>query len=87
MKPRDIFGVVVRSVGLLALLASLLYLYSVFVALYSSETRSGSSPLTYIGAFIVTFLFSIYFLRGAPHLVRFAYGSENQDSDDKNPSA
>ena len=27
-------------------------------------------------------LFSAYFLRGAPHLIRFAYGQEKHDSDD-----
>lgn len=82
MKPRDLFGVVIRSIGLLALLGSLLYLYSAIVALLAPDTPHASSPLSYIGACIVALIFSAYFLRGAPHLVRFAYGPERQDSDE-----
>jgi len=73
---------VIRSVGLLSLLGSLLYLYSALVALFAPNTPQASSPVSYIGACIVTLLFSAYFVRGAPHLVRFAYGPERQDSDD-----
>jgi hypothetical protein len=79
MKPRDFFGVIVRSVGLLALFGSLLYLYSAIVASFAPDTPYASSPLSYIGACIVTLIFSVYFLRGAPHLVRFAYGPESND--------
>ena len=82
MKPRDVFGIVIRSVGLLSLLGSLLYLYSALVALFAPDTPRASSPLSYIGACIVMLLFSAYFLRGAPHLIRFAYGPEKHDSDD-----
>ena len=87
MKPRDVFGVVIRSIGLLSLLGSLLYLYSALVALFAPDTPQASSPLSYIGACIVMLLFSAYFLRGAPHLVRFAYGPESQDSHDDHHAA
>lgn len=87
MKPRDVFGVVIRSVGLLALLGSLLYLYSALVALFAPAIPQAYSPGSYIGACIVLLLFSAYFLRGAPHLVRFAYGPERRDSDDDHHAA
>ena len=87
MKPRDIFGVVIRSVGFLALLGSLLYLYSAIAVLFAPDTPRASSPLSYVGASIVTLLFSLYFLRGAPHLVRFAYGPERQDPEDDHHAA
>ncbi len=83
MNPRDLFGVVVRCVGLLALVGSLLYFYSALMALLEPDTPQISSPLSYIGAGIFSLLFSAYFLRGAPHLVRFAYGPERQNSVDK----
>src|SRR3954468_15534146 len=73
MKPRDLFGVAIRCIGLLTLIGSLLYLYSAIVALAVPDTRHASSPLSFIAVFVVLVLFSAYFLRGAPQLVRFAY--------------
>lgn len=71
-----------RSIGVLMLAGSVLYLYSAVVALLEPDTPYASSPLSYIGAGIVSLLISVYLLRGAPHLVRFAYGRERDDSDD-----
>ena len=73
MKPRDLFGVVIRSIGLLTLIGSLLYLYSAVVVLAAPDTPHASSPLSYIGACVALLLVSAYFLRGAPQLVRLAY--------------
>jgi hypothetical protein len=64
------------------LMGSVLYLYSALAVLLTPDAPHASSLLSYIGACIVSLLISVYFLRGAPHLVRFAYGREREDSDD-----
>ncbi len=64
------------------LVGSVLYLYSAVTAFFAPDTPYASSPLSYIGACIVSLGTSAYFLRGAPHLVRFAYGGDREDSHD-----
>ena len=89
MKPRDAFGVAIRVFGLAILFVSALYLYSVLMVIFGSEvlTAYGRSetggPLGYGLACLVTLLIAAYFLRGAPHLVRFAYGAEKSDAEEK----
>ena len=73
MKPRELFGVVIRSVGLLMLIGGLLYLYSALVTLLAPDTPRASSPMIYLGACLVWLALGAYLLRGAPHLLRFAY--------------
>ena len=87
MKPRDLFGVVIRSIGVLVLVGGVFYLYSAVVATLEPGKPYASSPLSYIGASVISLLVSVYFLRGAPHLVRFAYGRESEDSDDGHDAA
>ena len=77
MKPHELFGVVVRSIGLVILLAGLLYLYSA-VAVAFAPDKGVDSPVSYFVAGFGALLVSIYFLRGAPLLVRFAYHGHNQ---------
>jgi hypothetical protein len=74
MTPRDCFGVVLRSIGLAALVASVLYLYSGIVVLFSSDS-TGSSPAAYFISTVVTFVIGRYLLKGAPRVVSFAYGA------------
>jgi hypothetical protein len=80
MKPRDLFGVVIRCIGLLMLIGSLLYLYSAVVALFAPDRAQGWSPFSYIGVGVVLLLLSGYFLRGAPHLVGFAYRGDGHEN-------
>jgi len=80
MKPRDLFGVLVPCVGLLVLIGSLLYAYSAVVVLAAPDTPDASSPLTYIGACLLLLVLSTCLLRGAPHLVRFAYRYDQSEN-------
>lgn len=64
MKPKDLFALAVRIVGLL----SLLYLLSTSVFFFGA-----SLPWFLIVRTIVWLVVSIWMLRGAPQLVRFAY--------------
>ena len=82
MKPRDCLGVVIRTIGVLVLFVSGLYLYSASAVLIAPETPHTSNPPRYLLVFAVTLVIGLYFLRGAPHLMRFAYGDERKDSDD-----
>ncbi len=73
MAPRDIFGIIVRTIGVLALTAGATYLISTLIVLLSPETPHKSPLTAYVLASGVWFLLSIYLIRGAPHLVRLAY--------------
>lgn len=70
--PREIFGLVLRLVGLALLFWGVLYLYSPIQAIIQPE-ESDASTLEYLGYGIGYVLISAYFLRGAPHILRFAY--------------
>lgn len=61
MKPRDAFAVAVRVIGLLGLLFSANILLSGFVNTYVAIRA------------VISILISLWLLRGAPQIVRFAY--------------
>ena len=73
MAPRECFGVVVRAFGLVALAASVLYLYSGIIVLFSTDAAA-SNLGTYFVATILSLLVGRYLLKGAPHVMTFAYG-------------
>ena len=76
MSPAKIFGIVVRSLGLCLLV------YSVWYLLYGIATIAGlqGEAAKYRIEFFISggfLLFvSIYFLKGAPQLVKFCYPEE-----------
>jgi len=67
MQPQDFFAVVVRIVGLV----SLVYLVGT-----SLMFMGAGMPWAVVLRFIVWALASIWMLRGAPQLVRFAYPND-----------
>jgi hypothetical protein len=79
MKSKDIFGIVVRVVGLLALLSGLGGAYAAF-----SVFSFGRLLLRALLYGIPYLAVSLYLLRGAPHLVRFAYPDESEQSSKDN---
>ena len=60
MKPRDCFGVVVRTVGLLLMLYSLFYFYGAVAAASSPALRRGGTPVYYIGIGVVMMIVGLY---------------------------
>ena len=64
MKPSELFGVAVRIIGLMGLL----YLVSNAVVFIGT-----GAPWQLVVRTILLLLLSLYLLRGAPHIVRFAY--------------
>jgi hypothetical protein len=75
MKPKDIFGIVIRTVGLYALalgVPMVVISLSAVVTLRSFETFQVTTILSGVLYLIIGF----YFLRGAPWIVRYAYPHE-----------
>jgi hypothetical protein len=84
MKPREIFGIAVRIVGLIAILIGLYYLATGAFLLFAADgrLRSYGSVIWVVPAGgIALLLVGIYFLRGAAAVIYFAY--PHDDSDDK----
>ena len=73
MKPSDIFGVAVRTIGLILLLGSLWLLFWAFLNLVMGGP---SSAFGMIILAIPPLLVSVYFLGGAKGLVYLAYQDE-----------
>jgi hypothetical protein len=73
MRPVDVFGIVVRVFGLSLFIYALWYLvYGISILLGLAEPTGGYRISYFISG--ITFLaLSLYFLRGAPHIVRFSY--------------
>ena len=83
MKPRNIFGIIVRTFGLS------LFIYAVWYLVYGLATLAGlpeDSPGHMIGCFVtggVYLLIGLYLLRGAPLLINFSYPpSDYQETED-----
>ena len=78
MTPKHAFGVAVRVVGLVVLLAAVLYFISGVILLISPKYRPDVSPAWhYFLSGVIELITGLYLLRGAPFLVRFAYPGEN----------
>jgi hypothetical protein len=70
MKPSDVFGIVVRTVGLLLVLAAAA---SLFVAILGALDGGQHSAAGLAASGFPTLLVGLWLLRGAPLLVWFAY--------------
>jgi hypothetical protein len=79
MKPAQAFGVSVRIIGLLGCFAAILYLMSGVMLSFGPTCRvqSGYPAWQYfvVGTFVL--VISIYFLRGARMIMRFAYPDDS----------
>jgi len=79
MKPSDILGICVRVLGLFGFLGGVGYaLGAVCMALWGQSQHQGFYSGQYLLCGIVFGAVGLYFLRGAPHLVRFAYRDEKK---------
>ena len=77
MKAKDIFGLVIRVLGVGGVLWGCSYLVSVVYYLMGVHPE-GYTLYHYLVAGVVTLAFGFYFLRGAPHIVRFAYPDDEK---------
>jgi len=80
MTPKDCFGIVVRTLGLAVMIASIAYFYSTAMAALIPTNPRYVSPLAYLAIGVVYLSISIYLLRGAPALLDFCYPKDKSDS-------
>lgn len=89
MKAKHIFGVLVRLVGLLTVIVGLyqsLELFDIPIGIILGDTRTFdfSQWKTYFAQVgwhsLLWLLLGLYLLRGAPHVIRFAYRDDNVDA-------
>jgi hypothetical protein len=78
MKPREIFGLIIRVFGLILLPLSIWYLFAGIEMLVGIE--DGNHTFTYVLDGVVLAVISAYFLRGAPLLLRFCYPKKADDA-------
>lgn len=78
MNARDAFGLVIRILGLMSVLWGLAEFMSI-VYLWMGARSQGYPGLVYIAAGVVLVVLGMYFLRGAPAIVRFAYPEREND--------
>ncbi len=72
MQPREAFGIVVRAAGLLLLLMAVRHLCGGIINL----ALEGPSPAAGFFSGIPEIIMSLWLLRGAKHLVSFAFPEE-----------
>ena len=83
MKARDIFGIIVRSIGICAMLYSLWYLaFGIAVLLgVLADQRHTTEEGAYFISGILGFVIGIVFLRFGREIVRFSYPNDKDDHD------
>jgi len=73
MTPRECFGLIVRVLGLPIFLSGLFYWLSVFSVLIGPSFAHRAPLSAYLIYAAALTALGLYFLRGAPALVRFSY--------------
>jgi hypothetical protein len=83
MKPSQAFGVVVRVFGLLAWVASLVYVLSAVTVFVAPNYRSDAAPWAhYLFSAAIWFVIGWFLLRRAKRVVAFAYRLSASDATD-----
>jgi hypothetical protein len=87
MNAKEAFGLILRVLGIVGVLWGISYLTSMVYWLMGKQVP-GYSIYHYLVAAVLTLSVGLYFLRGAPHVVRFAFpGTEppNKAAQEDNP--
>ena len=92
MKPKDLFGVAVRIFGLYCGRVGLLYVYDFWYSSRYPNTQpyQGVRPedvrlyLVFAAVYLVG---AVYFVAGAPHLIRFSYPEAEAEPKDESEAA
>ena len=83
MKLTDLFGLATRIVGLIVSLYGMDWLIRFCLGQIGYFTLQKTDLTYYLIMGIVYLSAGAYFLRGAPHFVRYAYSEDNAEEDDK----
>jgi len=81
MTAKDRFAIAVRVVGLLVILAALLYFVDAVIMFINPYFRAGEPAVHYFFTGVIALLVGLYLLRGAPHVIRFAFPEKGAKSD------
>ena len=83
MKPGDIFGIIVRTIGICLLLCALWYLLFGIIEGLSivAEERPGDAR-AYLASGIGGLVMAVVLMRGASWFVRFSYPGDEKKRDD-----
>jgi hypothetical protein len=73
MTGKDLFGVILRVAGLILSAYALWYLWFALLALGGMTPPKDVRIASYWAFGVPALLVGIYFLRGAPHILRFSY--------------
>ena len=81
MKPKDVFGIIVRLLGLISLGYGLQYLLSwTFMTLrQSASPAQGWGGPDYLIIGLIYIPLGLFLLRGAPYVINFAYPRESNE--------
>ena len=85
MKPKDVFGIIIRTMGLILIIYGLWYLLFGLLQLIGCEQEQRAGEL--LGDFLfggILIVIAKYFLRGAPRLLNFCYPGEAEKTEKKN---
>ena len=88
MKARDVFGIIVRSLGVCLLLFSFWHLVFAFAFTFEVLPKSvyndyygGRDPFIYYVPGVPSFLVAVVMLRFGRQIVRFSYPKDKDDTD------
>jgi hypothetical protein len=80
MKPGQVFGIIIRTVGLLLFILSWLYVLSGVIVILIPDFKPNLQPSShYFLSAAAWMVISLYLIRGAPHIVRFAYPDDSNN--------
>lgn len=79
MSPRELFGLVLRSFGLLLLYNGISFGFSAVDVVVHDHDPWGFKPETYVLTTVWSSVLGFYLLRGAPLLLDFAYPPSAED--------
>ena len=83
MEPSQAFGVVIRSLGVIAWIVAAFYAVSTIIALTRPTYREGVGPWWhYLIGFVEFLVFGLVLLRKADWLVRLGYRTHDSDRSD-----
>ena len=78
MKPKDILGIIIRVIGIALFLFSIWYLVGGVALLINPELKPEYHARQYFVSGSIGFILGLYFLRGAPLLLRYCYPDEKE---------
>jgi len=77
MKPEELFGVVVRTIGLLIAIPSSIAVFTGILFLFTGAPPIYFGPQLLIGT--PMFIFGAVLLRGASPLIKYAYDNQQEE--------